>query len=343
MYKAVLAVRFADIIRTPHDVAWHSILNNSNNKAKTESLKALFPSDNCVENWNLGLLHKAVLRLCLIDLDLLLRSVSRSAIDETDIGGRTALFWAAKRGDSFAVSSLLKYGADPNKKNFNGSYPLYAAISSRDYASVRLILESGRETNYKDRQGFTYLHYCCFYGAEVDVVELLVGLGTDIEAEVVSNETPLMIAVQEGHLQIAKYLISKNAKLDKTNTDGESALHIALLSNKFKALKLLLKHNADYRIKTKSGENILHYAAQYAGTGCLEVLCAVNLDSLNIDNRAKGLTAMQMAEQRMYTNPEWSGLFRRLIHGIECSNTKAQASSSAIETEEFEDAEEQLG
>lgn len=58
-------------------------------------------------------LHRIILQLLYIDLDQDLCR-DNSEIDAVDTEERTALCWAAARGDAEAVRVLLKHGADPN-------------------------------------------------------------------------------------------------------------------------------------------------------------------------------------------------------------------------------------
>lgn len=56
--------------------------------------------ENYVLKYNLSLLHKAVLGLGSLEVKLLLEEIPSDAIDEKNIDGQTALYWAALRGDT---------------------------------------------------------------------------------------------------------------------------------------------------------------------------------------------------------------------------------------------------
>ena len=277
----------------------------------------------------------------------------RSAINESDAYGRTALWWAARRGDASTVSLLLKYGADANKKAISGSGPLGQAIYIKNKSCIRLLLNSGCEICHRDPQGFLPFHLCCYYGSDVDIVETLLRGGIDVNDRISSSRsTPLTLAVQENHLHIVKYLMSQGANPNATNIDRECSLHVATSSNHPEALHLLLQHKANHRLKTKAGESLIHYAAQYGSIECLETLHMFSLEGIDPEDRiigtspnqklkVKGLTALEIAEQRTDVTPEWRAMFRKLVHGIRFPESKNQQLPTTDEIEEFEDALEQ--
>ncbi|KAL9118605.1 MAG: hypothetical protein Q9187_004848 [Circinaria calcarea] len=276
--------------------------------------------------------------------------LSRSVINESDAFGRTALWWAARRADSSKISLLLKYGADANIQSSTGEMPLMTAIYTRNQTCIRLLLDAGSEIHYRDPQGWASLHLSCYYGSDIDIVEaLLRGVG-DIDDRLSSGyNTSLMLAAQGNHIHIVKYLISRGAKLNATDIDGESSLHVALSGNCLEVLRFLLQHKASHCLKTKAGEGLLHYAAQFGNVESLKVLNAFCLDGIDPEDRitgvspqqifkVKGLTALEIAEQRTDVTPEWRAMFRKLVHGIRFPESKGPELSTVEETEEFEDA-----
>lgn len=64
-------------------------------------------------------------------------------VDCADLTGRTALQWAAARGDERAVITLLSWGADPNNMDLKLNTPLTLAANQNQTACVRLLLEAG--------------------------------------------------------------------------------------------------------------------------------------------------------------------------------------------------------
>jgi ankyrin repeat protein len=73
------------------------------------------------------------------------------------------------------------------------------------------------------------------------VVNLLIENKADINKETTSDGfTPLIMAVNKGHKNIAKILIEMNAKLDACEIQtGNTALHLACLGGHFEIVEML--------------------------------------------------------------------------------------------------------
>ena len=74
-------------------------------------LLPLFERHNVLDHWNLKNIHLIILGRSPIDL-LTYLNIHNEPIDVADSLGRTALMWAAWRGDSNSISTLLKFGAN---------------------------------------------------------------------------------------------------------------------------------------------------------------------------------------------------------------------------------------
>ena len=318
----------------------------------------MFPGEEFFEKQEFSLLHKTVLGLNPLPLESFLISMTKSMIDVCDAGGRTALWWAARRSDYTTLSSLIKYGADVNKRSKVGSSPLDLAIFCRDDSCTKLLLEHGSEVTERDYQGWLPLHSCSYYGCDLYILDIVIVNTRDINLTTSDSiDTALMVAVQENQVEICGYLISHNANLDMINCDGESALHYALRFQNNKPLELLFQHRANPHLKTYAGETLLHYAAQFGDLECLEILHSFDLSGINIEDKVtkssplhtlknlKGLTALQIAEQKRNESLEWLAMFRKLIRGVEFPESKiADVDTHQIaEVEEFEDALESQG
>lgn len=53
--------------------------------------------------------------------------------------------------------------------------------------------------------------------------------------------TPLLLAVEQGHLDVAKKLIKKGASITDQNTNGEMPLYLALLQSDAEMTQLLVE------------------------------------------------------------------------------------------------------
>ena len=289
-----------------------------------------------------------------LELNKLVDSIPRVAINALDRHGRTALWWAARRGDFPAVSTLIRAHADVNKTGPLGGRPLDAAIISGNEACVWSLLETDSiECGYSTRTGWTALHFSSFFGSSGDIVQKLIQNGADIDglSDGDGFDAPaLNFAVQEGHTHLVEILISHGASLDIVSLIGESALSLALKACKSQTLQLLLTREANYRQLIHVDETLLHHAAIFANFECLQTLCAFRLSGIDVDARTtgysgyhdnekvQGRTALEIATQREDVTPDWLEMFKLLVRRIDSQGVNDVARDGCEELEVFEDA-----
>lgn len=112
-----------------------------------------------------------------------LSSHTQGIVDAKDEQGNTGLIVAISRSDEDWTGFLLNKGADPNLAGKGGDTPLIAAA----------------------RVGFG------------QAVEWLIALGAKVDASNRMRETPLIIAVQQRNLPLAKLLLSRGADPDRSD------------------------------------------------------------------------------------------------------------------------------
>lgn len=105
-------------------------------------------------------------------------------------GERDNLWAAATQGDVEQAKTLLAAGADPgaNDPKF-GLTPLSAAARGGHLEVVELMIASGLDVNVRDRDGMTPLHAASFFG-RANTARALVQNGADLEARNRLGETP---------------------------------------------------------------------------------------------------------------------------------------------------------
>ena len=77
-------------------------------------------------------------------------------VDMTDEYGRTALWWAALRGQIANMRALLEAGANPNLSDHKGLTPLFVAANG---TAVSLLYEFGAQLQAFDQEGTSLLEY----------------------------------------------------------------------------------------------------------------------------------------------------------------------------------------
>ena len=99
-------------------------------------------------------------------------------VDATDSMGKSALSWAASRGDEVAVQLLLKANANPNLVDIRGSSVLSLAVRSDNTICTRLILAAHADIHGEGSYN-NALHIAAEHNNRGDIVRLLVEAGID--------------------------------------------------------------------------------------------------------------------------------------------------------------------
>jgi ankyrin repeat protein len=170
-------------------------------------------------------------------------------VDSANQDGETALMMAISGGDVSIVQMLVNTGANVNTiEEFHRQTPLmYAAASTRNAAQmVKLLLSKGADvkpralysdwpsqvtseprTQYRSVGGLNALLYAARSGC-YECVEDLIAAGADVNLPTPEGVTPLMIALDNEHNEVAKLLMDKGADLNVWDWWGRTALWIAV-------------------------------------------------------------------------------------------------------------------
>ncbi|KAG0015786.1 Elongator subunit elp6 [Entomortierella chlamydospora] len=112
------------------------------------------------------------------------------------------------------------------------SRSIHAACIANNFTRVQTILSKGSASqgispaNVLDSAGYSALHYASRAGNK-EICTLLLNAGADVDAKTPElGTTPLMRAVQQNHLAIARLLVSYGASVEERNSDYENIFHI---------------------------------------------------------------------------------------------------------------------
>ncbi|MGB6407213.1 MAG: ankyrin repeat domain-containing protein [Planococcus donghaensis] len=218
-------------------------------------------------------------------------------INQGDDGGYTVLHWAAQEGELETVAFLLEQGADPLKlddqlytpidvavaegqvevveffldtltsESYRKLSLLHVAAANGQTGSVRLLLDRNWAIDRPDpvRGERTALHWAVQEG-HLDVIQLLVSNGADINKKYDYGMTPLYQAAADGNTNIVEYLLDNGADIYAKSEAGVTPLIIASCyfdSNQLETVKLLVERGADIHAKDKEGKTALFYAEEY--------------------------------------------------------------------------------
>ncbi|WP_257294697.1 ankyrin repeat domain-containing protein, partial [Endozoicomonas sp. YOMI1] len=165
---------------------------------------------------------------------------------------KTPLHVAAAEGRSDIVNGLLEHGANANASTKDGITALHCAAGKGDEATVRCLVK---------------------YGANVNA------LTTDERPE-----TPLQLAMLNGHEAAMIALIDSGADINHPAPDKRLPLHIAAAKNSLNAIAILLDKGANINASVRTrfhfavgSKTPLHFAVEhgqhnasgYCSTGAL--------------------------------------------------------------------------
>ncbi len=133
--------------------------------------------------------------------------------------GMTALHWAALQGDVRTMHLLLAAGAKTTAVTRVGAYtPLHLASSRGHAAAVTSLLVAGSAPDALTSTGVQPLHLAAQAG-DPDAVRALIDRGADVNAaDATHGRTPLIFAVSQSRLEVAKVLIAKGANVRHATT-----------------------------------------------------------------------------------------------------------------------------
>ncbi len=244
-----------------------------------------------------------------------LEEVRRLLADGADPNEQSVLWYAAGYGYHEMVSALLKSGADVNAPFQSGATPLMIAAGAGEIHSVRVLLEAGADVNARDS------------GISADAWIIYSDLGDNSVPRSFKYEWPgskltaLMIAANEGELEIVRLIVEAGANLDLKDADGCTAagiaeqknrteivnyladarpeLHAVAMAGDLENSRRLIEENIDVNCVDVDQQTALMKAAEAGQTRMVAFLLAVG--ALPDMQDKDGLTAMMLAVDNGHT------------------------------------------
>ena len=157
---------------------------------------------------------------------------------------------AVRDGNIEDVKTLILNGAEINSMDVSNNTPLDWAVCKNQILIAKLLLQNGADVNIKGGTIFdTPLHVAAGFGF-LEMVEMLIRKGADIEAKDYFARKPLHLANDE----ITKILIQMGAKLDAKDNRGDTPIHTATnLRNDSSKVLMLMRYGASLKIRNQDG------------------------------------------------------------------------------------------
>ena len=159
--------------------------------------------------------------------------------------GETVLMTCARTGNVAVLKILIERGADVNaEESWRGQTALMWAAAGNRAEAVALLLEHGADLHARSKQ--------------VHTAGYLPPGERTVPTRVIGGFTPFLFAVREGASTTAKILLDAGASLTETGPDGTSPLVIAILNGHFELAAFLLDQGADPNVEDVRHGSALH-------------------------------------------------------------------------------------
>ncbi|MCP3926279.1 MAG: hypothetical protein GY714_27250 [Desulfobacterales bacterium] len=229
----------------------------------------------------------------------------------------TPLYLAVEKGNSKIVELLFKYGATIKlKQSKSNNDLLHLAARTGSFDIVKILVNKKIKINQKSRDNRTalekavyykhdtiaaylikkgasvklnnnydkqanMLHIASYYGL-IETVKLLVSKKISINKKNKYKSTPLDLALDNGHENVALYLLSKKGKYKKS----KSLIHIAVKKD-YKEILKRYRNKKNINQKDKRGNTQVHLAVLKGNVDYLKTLLnsGANINAVNKHGR----------------------------------------------------------
>ena len=205
----------------------------------------------------------------------------------TGSGGYSLLHALIDYGEAAPIRVLLEQGADPNASDGDGNTALHLAAALHENAEnvVRVLLTHHADVDARTgREGESALIIAVKCG-RLNVVQLLVEDGADLEVKDILGYTAIHHAAFQGATNILRYLLKKGAKKDETGCFGRTALHIAASRGYESFVRVLKAEGAKMNIKDRENKLALNLAEIGGHDGTVRIL--KGMADLQIQEKSK--------------------------------------------------------
>ncbi len=213
------------------------------------------------------------------------------------------LLYASKRGYKEMVDFLLKENAEIDYISSKNETALELAFKGKHTQTAKLLLSRGANTSLKNSQGQTSLMNAVLTG-KIGLVKLLLNDSKKFPIDLPQinsvdffGNTPLMTSATHGYLDIVNLLLGLGANIETRNRWKESALMLASSKGFHEIVIKLLEHGANYRGGDVNEKTALLRASQNGHLFVVKTLLSngANIHINSFDLRGEGGTALIQA------------------------------------------------
>ncbi len=229
--------------------------------------------------------------------------------------GLTPLWYAAIKGRTDIVDTLLAAGANPDVRDKNKKSLLTYSIETRkfdianrlidrkirlttqesnfliqkgvaigDSELVRVVLKAGGNVNQKFDDGMTAVWVAAFNNNR-EMVSVLAAAGANLNSKDKDGRTILMWAVENNRKELAQVALANGANVNLLDNRKRTALSIAIEKNNLSLVDVLVRNKAQVNLKDDNGNTPLLIATATGNLPMVQVLldggAGVNSDDKN--------------------------------------------------------------
>ncbi len=186
-------------------------------------------------------------------------------------GSYEDFFAAIKQDDARTVQNLLQRGFDPNTRDPKNFHGLFIALREPSPNVVQVLINIPTiDLNTLTEQGESPLMMAVFKG-QVEIAQQLIKLGADVNK---TGWTPLHYAATAGHSQLVSILLANYAYIDAESPNKTTPLMMAAHYGTAGVVKLLLEEGADPLLKNDVGLSAIDFAQKANKTDAVEIIAA---------------------------------------------------------------------
>ncbi|KAF4452578.1 hypothetical protein F53441_4597 [Fusarium austroafricanum] len=162
-----------------------------------------------------------------------------------------SLRWGSSEGLFSVVERSLDQGGNVNhtvdwKKDETA---IFLAVKNQYLDIVELLIARGADINRRNKTGDNLVYFAVTTG-NYNLVKLLLDHGVDPNSHADGDVPPLLLAVRRGYLEIVKLLFDRGAYIDDSDDWGETPLQIAVGAPQHETLRFFIERDVFRKDKT---------------------------------------------------------------------------------------------
>ena len=170
-------------------------------------------------------------------------NLNMNLLIEKDSQQNAFFFMALVKNDEDALNIckyLVEIGVDPAHKDKHNQTCLYYTVREGKYQTSKYLIENcNLPINDRDIYGQNPIYYAARDG-HLNLCELLVEKGTDVNLEDKYGQTCIFYAIREGHYDVVEFLIRHGANVNKNDKKKQTPVSYAMKNGKDKIAELLI-------------------------------------------------------------------------------------------------------